>query len=112
MAPFVDVNTRLKNAINKFEEYFCILIINSAFGKTMDSKLEREKLAILKNKREKFSSKNSSERNEELPNHWRSVSQYPFFSLKNIMIVYAIILDIAKRFMFQIKYRKKKPTLT
>ena len=58
-----------KPAINKFEEKFYILIINSAFGKTMDSKLGREKLAILRNRREKFSSKKSSERDKELPNH-------------------------------------------
>ena len=58
-----------KTAINKFEENFYFLIINSAFGLTMDSKLGREKLANLRNKREKLSSKKSSERNKELPNH-------------------------------------------
>ena len=42
MAPVVDLNTRLrKAAINKFQENFYKLIVSSAFGKTMESKLGR-----------------------------------------------------------------------
>ena len=44
MEPFVDLNTQLRmSACNKFEENFYKLIVNSAFGKTMESKLGRKK---------------------------------------------------------------------
>ena len=67
MAPFVDRNTSLrKTAVNKFKENFYKLIVNSAFGETMESKLGRKKLEIVRN--ERASSKNSSEHNEELSN--------------------------------------------
>ena len=53
MAPFVDLNPRLqKAAVNKFQENFYKLIVNSAFGKTMESKLGRKKMEILRNERE------------------------------------------------------------
>ena len=53
MAPFVDLNTRLRKvAVNIFQEKFYKLIFNPAFGKTMESKLERKKLEIVRNERE------------------------------------------------------------
>ena len=53
MEPSVDLNTRLRmSARNKFEENFYKLIVNSAFGKTMESKLGRKKLEIIRNERE------------------------------------------------------------
>ena len=53
MAPFVDLNTRLrKTAVNKFQENFYKLIVISAFSKTMESKLGRKKLEIVRNERE------------------------------------------------------------
>ena len=53
MEPFVDLNTRLRmSARNKFEKNFYKLIVNSAFGKTMESKLGRKKLEIIRNERE------------------------------------------------------------
>ena len=53
MAPFVDLNTRLqKTAVNKFPEIFYKLIVNSAFDRTMESKLGNKKLGIVKNERE------------------------------------------------------------
>ena len=53
MAPFVDLNTRLrKAAVNKFQENFYKLIVNSTFGKTIESKLGRKKLEIVRNERE------------------------------------------------------------
>ena len=43
MEPFVDLNTRLRMlARNKIEENFYKLIVNSAFGKTMELKLGRK----------------------------------------------------------------------
>ena len=69
MAPFVDLNTRLrKAAVKKFQENFYKLNVNSAFGKTMESKLGRKKPEIVRNERE-FLQKNSSEHNEKLSNH-------------------------------------------
>ena len=53
MAPFVDLNTRLrKAAVNKFQENFYKRIVNSAFGKTTESELGRKKLEIVRNERE------------------------------------------------------------
>ena len=49
MAPFVELNTRQeKAAVNKFQETFCKLIVNSAFGKTIESTLPRKKLEIVR----------------------------------------------------------------
>ena len=53
MEPFVDLNTQLRMpARNKFEENFYKLIVNSAFGKTMESKLGRKKLEVIRKERE------------------------------------------------------------
>ena len=44
MAPFVDFNNRLqKGAVNKFQENLYKLIVNSAFGKTLESMLGSKK---------------------------------------------------------------------
>ena len=52
MEPFGDLNTQLRmSARNKFEENFYKLIVNSAFGKTMESKLGRKKLEIIRNEK-------------------------------------------------------------
>ena len=40
------------SALKKFEEIFYKLIVNSAFGKTMKTKLGRKKLQIIRNERE------------------------------------------------------------
>ena len=53
MAPFVGLNTRLrKTDVNEFQENFYKLIVNSAFGKRLESKLERKKLEVVRNDRE------------------------------------------------------------
>ena len=53
MEPFVDLNTRLRmSARNKFEENFYKIIVASAFGKTMESKLGRKKQEVIRNERE------------------------------------------------------------
>ena len=53
MAPFVDLNTRVRRtAVNRSQDNFYELIVSSAFGKTMESKLGRKKLEIVTNKRE------------------------------------------------------------
>ena len=53
MAPLIDVNTQLRKAAkNAFDECFYELIVNSAFGKTMDSKRNWKKLTIVHNENE------------------------------------------------------------
>ena len=53
MAPFVQMNTELrKKARNIFAENFYQLIINSSFGKTMESKRNRTKISIVRNETE------------------------------------------------------------
>ena len=52
-APFVYLNSRQRKAtVNKFQENFYKIIVNSAFGRTMESKLERKKLENIRNERE------------------------------------------------------------
>ena len=87
MEPFVDLmNTRLRKlARNKFEEKFYKLIVNSAFGKTMESNLGRKKLKFITNKK-KLASKNSFEHDEELPDNHRG-SRYSLFRRNKYLVV-------------------------
>ena len=53
MSPFVELNTGLRKAAkNRFQENFYKLTVNSAFGKTMESKRNRTKLSIIRNENE------------------------------------------------------------
>ena len=53
MEPLVYLNTRLRmSGRNKFEENFYTLIVNSAFGKTMELKLGLKKIENIRNERE------------------------------------------------------------
>ena len=112
MAPFVDLNTRLrKAAVNKIQENFYKLIVNSAYVKTMESKLGRKKLEIVRNERE-FLQKlalNTMKSFQIIADQLATIS----FSVTKIlwdkpMTVGATILDLAKRFMFQFHYQKMK----
>ena len=112
MAPFVDLNTRLrKAAVNKIQENFYKLIVNSAYVKTMESKLGRKKLEIVRNERE-FLQKlalNTMKSFQIIADQLATIS----FSVTKIlwdkpMTVGATILDLAKRFMFQFHYQKIK----
>ena len=115
MAPFVDLNTRLrKAAVNKFQENFYKLIVNSAFGKTMESKLGTKKLEIVRNERELLqkTALSTMKSFQIIDDQLATIS----FSVTKIlwdkpMIVGATILDLAKRFMFQFHYQKMKPNL-
>ena len=111
MAPFVDLNTRLrKAAVNNFQENFYKLIVNSAFGKTMESNSGRKKLEIVRNEREllKKTALSTMKSFQIIDDQLATIS----FSVTKIlwnkpMIVGATILDLAKRFMFQFHYQKK-----
>ena len=115
MANFVDLNTRLrKAAINKFQENFYKLNANSAFSKTMESKLERKKLKIVRNEREilRKTALSTMKSFQILDNQLVTIG----FSVTKILwdkplIVGATILDLAKRFVFQFLYQKMKPNL-
>ena len=114
MEPFVDLNTRLRmSARNKFEENFYKLIVNSAFGKTMESKLGRKKLEIIRN--ERVASKNSFEHVKKLPDNRRG-SWYCLFCcneyfVRQPMIIGASILDLTKNFMFHFHYQQMKANM-
>ena len=48
LAPFVQLNTELRrNALNKFQQDFHKNQVNSAFGKTMESMLNRKKVEMV-----------------------------------------------------------------
>ena len=114
MAPFVDLNTRLrKAAVNKIQENFSKLIVNSAFDKTMESKLERKKLEIVrKGELLQKTALSTMKSFQIIEDQLATIS----FSVTKIlwdksMIVGATILDHVKRFMFQFHYQKMKPNL-
>ena len=114
MAPFVDLNTRLrKAAINKFQNFYK-LIVNSAFRNTRDSKLGRKKLEIVRNERELLqkTALSTMKSFRIIDDQLTTIS----FSIRKTlwdkpMIVGATILDLAKRFMFQFHYQKLKSNL-
>ena len=104
MEPFVDLNTQLRmSARNKFEENFYKLIVNSAFGKTMESKLGRKKLEIIRNERELLQKtalstmKSFQIIDEEVATVCFAVTSILW---DKPMIIGARILDLSKRFMF------------
>ena len=111
MAPFVDFNTRLqKGAVNKFQENFYKLIVNSAFGKTLESMLGRKKLEIVRNERELLQkSALSTMKSFQIIDAQLATISFSVtkFLWDKRMIVGATILDLAKRFMFQFHYQKR-----
>ena len=99
----MDLNTRLRLlAGNKFEENFYKLMLNSAFGKTMESKLGRKKLEITRKEREMFQQRALSTMksfqiiDEEVATVCFAVVS---FLWDKPMIIGASILDLSKRFM-------------
>ena len=115
MAPFVDLNTRLrKAAVNKIQENFSkLIIVNSAFDKTMESKLGKKKLEIVRKsellqKTAPSTMKSFQIIEDQLATISFSVTK---FLWDKPMLVVATILDLAKRFMFQFHYQKMKPNL-
>ena len=116
MTPFVDLNTRLrKTVVNKFQENFYKLIVNSAFGKTMESKLGRKKLEIVRNEREILQKKTvlSTMKNFHIIDDQLATISFSVTKIlrDKLMTVGATILDLAKRIMFQFHYQKMKPNL-
>ena len=115
MAPFVDLNTRLREAaVDKVQENFYEPIVNSAFGKTMEPKLERKKLEIVRKEREHLqkTALSTMKSFQIIDDQLATIS----FSVTKLlwgksMINDATILDLAKPFMFQLQYQKRKPNL-
>ena len=115
MEPFVDLNTRLRmSARNKFEENFYKRIVNSAFGKTMESDLGRKKLEIIRNEREVLQKtalttmKSFQIINEEVATVCFAVTSILW---EKAMIIGASTFDLSKRFMFSFHYRQMKANM-
>ena len=110
MEPFVDLNTQLRiSAHNKFEENFYKLIVNSAFGKTMESKIGRKKLEIIRNEGELLQKIALMKSFQIIDDEVATVC----FAVTSILcdkpiIIGASILDLSKRFMFYFHYRQMK----
>ena len=104
-APFVYLNSRQRKAtVNTFQENFYKIIVNSAFGRTMESKLERKKLEIIRNERELLqkAALSSMKSFQIIDDQLATISFSPTKILWNKhSIVGATILDLAKCFMFQ-----------
>ena len=104
-APFVYLNSRQRKAtVNKFQENFYKIIVNSAFGRTMESKLERKKLENIRNERElsQKAALSSMKSFQIIDDQLATISFTPTKIMWNKpSIVGATILDLAKCFMFQ-----------
>ena len=105
IAPFVYLNSRQrKAAVNKLKENFYKIIVSSAFGRTMESKLGRNELEIIRNERELLqkAALSSMKSFQIIDDQLATISFSPTKILWNKpIIVGATILDLAKCFMFQ-----------
>ena len=115
MEPFVALNTDLRtSAGNKFEENFYKLIVNLAFGKTMESKLGRKKLEIIRNEREWLQKTAlSTMKSFQIINEEVATDCFALTSIfiGQPMIIGASILNLSKRFMFDFHYRQMKASM-
>ena len=115
MEHFVDLNTRLRmSARNKFEENFYKLIVNSAFGKTMESKLGRKKLEIIRNEREMLEKTAlSTIKSFHIIDEEIATVRFAVTSIlrDKSMIIGASILDLSKRFMFYLHCQQMKANM-
>ena len=116
MEPFVDLNTRLRlSARNKFEENFYKLIVNSAFGKTMESKLGRKKLEINGNERElPQKTALSTMKSFQIIDQEVATVRFAVTSIFWVkpMIIGASFLDLSKRFLFYCLNRQMKANMS
>ena len=114
MSPFVKLSTGLRKAAkNRFKGNFYELIVNSSFGKPMEFKRNRKKLRIRK----------GNELIQKLCNSSLKSFQIIDIDLASVIfnptsirwdkptIVEAVILDLAKSFMFNFHYTQMKPNL-
>ena len=113
MAPFVPMKTELrKKAKNIFEENFYKLIINSSFGKTTESKRNRTKKSIVRNETELLQKLcRSSLKSFQIMHEDFATKTFKPSSIgwDKPTIVGAVILDIAKKYMFETHYVQMKP---
>ena len=113
MAPFVQMNNELKKkAMNIFEENFHKLIINSSFGKTNESKRNRTKMSIVCNETELLQKlSQSSLKSFQIIHEDLATITFNPSSIRwdKPTIVGAVILDIAKKYMFETHYVQMKP---
>ena len=113
MAPFVQMNTELrKKARNFFEENFYKLIINSSFGKTMESKRNRTKMSIVRNETELLQKLcQSSLKSFQIIHEVLATITFKPSSIQwdKPTIVGAVVLDIAKKYMFETHYVQMMP---
>ena len=104
MSPFVELNTELRKAAKyRFQEIFNKLILNSAFGKTLESKLNSRKLSIFRNENElrQKSCISSLKSFQIIDEDLQSVTFNPTSDRwDKATLVGAVVLDLAKAFMF------------
>ena len=107
------MNTELrKKAGNIFEENFYTLIINSSFGKTMESKRNRTKMSIVRNETELLQKLcQSSLKSFQIIHQDLATTAINPSSIRwdKPTIVGAAILDIAKKYMFETHNVQMKP---
>ena len=108
-------NSRLiMSARNKFEENIYKLIVKSAFGKTMETKLGCKKLEIIRNERELLQKTAlSTMKSFQIIDEEVATVGFAVTSIlrDKPMIIGASILDLSKRFMFYFHYRQMKANM-
>ncbi len=112
LQPYVTYNGELrKQSSNRFEQDFYKLMNNSAYGKTCESKRNRNRLFILRTREEVLEkvAKPTMSSFKIFGENLASVSFRPTKILMNRpCIVGAVILDLAKRVMFDFHYNVMK----
>ena len=114
LEPYVDLNTmKRKAAQNKFEEDFFKLMTNSAYGKCCEGKRNRINVNIVRSETEldQSCSKPHVSSIKIINDEMATVALRETKILWNKpTIVGAVILDLAKTFMFEFHYLKMKKT--
>ena len=112
LKPYVDLNTeKRKLAVNKFEENFYKLMVNSAYGKTCEGKRNRSNVHLVRGTEEllRLTAKPGMKSFKIIDSNLASVTCNPTSTKWNKpTIVGAVILDLAKQFMFSFHYKVMK----
>ena len=110
---YVDFNTeKRKNATNDFEKYFK-LMINSAYGKTMDNLRKRINVRFVNNKKDflKYTSKSTYVTHKLFNKNFAAIHEIkPVLILNKPIYVGFTVLDLSKWLMYDFHYNfiKKK----
>ena len=109
---FVDFNTeKRKNASNNFKKYFFKLMINSAFGKTMENLRKRINVELINSAEDyvKYLSRPSSVSQKIFSKNFVAVHRIkPVLTLNKPIYVGFSVLELSKSLMYEFHYKYMK----